>query len=164
MVIVLMGVAGSGKTTVGVALAEALGAGFVDADALHAPEAVAKMARGEGLDEADRAPWIARIVGVVRDALSEQRDLVVACSALRAAHRAAIADDPRVRLVHLRAPEAVLRERLARRTGHFAGPELLDSQLAALEPPERALDLDATAPPEQLVGRILRALGRGDAA
>lgn len=163
MVIVLMGVAGSGKTTVGRALARALDAAFVDADALHSPDSVAKMARGEGLDDADRAPWIARVAGVVRDAVAGERDLVVACSALRAAHRAAIAGDPRVRFVHLRVPEAVLRERLARRTGHFAGAALLDSQLAALEPPDDALAIDAIAPPDEVVSRILSALGRGAA-
>ena len=92
IVIVIMGVAGSGKTTVGSALAAARGWRFVDADDVHAPASVAKMARGEALTDADRAPWLARLRAIIVDALAQKTPLVLACSALKAAYREALVD------------------------------------------------------------------------
>jgi gluconokinase len=150
-----MGAAGSGKTTLGRALARNLGATFLDADEFHTTEAKQKMARGVGLDDADRAPWLARL----RAALDEsgkgrERPVVLACSALKADYRTELGvDDADVRLVYLSVPKAELKRRLEVRTGHYAGPELLDSQLETLEVPESGLHLDGTRPVSWLVAR-----------
>ena len=145
-----MGVSGSGKTTVGRALAARLGWAFADADDYHSAEALATMGRGGALTDADRAPWLARLGALVGAHLGGP-GLVLACSALRAAYREALgAADPRVAVVWLDAPAAVLAARLgARLAAHGdnpVGPSLLPSQLATLEPPAAALRLDATRP------------------
>ena len=155
MVIVVMGASGAGKTTVGRALAAAMGWTFRDADDLHAPEAIAQMARGEPLTDAQRQPWLWRVRGVIETEMAAGRSMVVACSALRAQHRRILAGEGGdVRFVFLQASPDLLRVRLANRGGHFAGPELVDSQLATLEPPADALTVDAGLPVETLVGRI----------
>lgn len=160
MVIVLTGVAGAGKTTVGRALAAALACRFVDGDDYHAPPAIAKMRAGMPLTDADRAPWIASLHRVIAAAVDRREPLVVACSALREAYRRALRDDLRgVRFVFLQADQPTLRHRLATRVSHFAGPALLDSQLATLEPPTDALTVDATLPPPRIVDRIRYELG-----
>ena len=161
MVVLLMGVSGSGKTTIGTRLASALGCPFVDGDAFHTPAAVAKMARGEPLDDADRAPWLARIRGLLDDLVAAGRDAVVACSALTPAHRDRLGlPRPDVRVVLLHAPEAVLRGRLQARQGHFVHDELLSSQLALLDPPSYATAVDVRDPPDVVVAAIRAALGR----
>ena len=147
-----MGVSGAGKTTVGRALADALGWTFEDADAYHDPAALAKMAGGHGLTDADRAPWLARLRALLDDRLAHGPPTVLACSALTDAYRDALgADRPGVLLAWLDVPADTLRQRLAARTGHVAGPDLLPSQLATLEPPGAALRLDGTRPVNQLV-------------
>lgn len=155
-----MGVAGSGKTTIGRALANSLGWPFVDADDYHSRENIARMRRGLPLTDADRVPWLAALHGVIARALDRRESLVLACSALKERYRVALAGGLRtVRFVYLTAPEAVLRDRLANRTDHFARPNLLDSQLATLEPPADALEIDATLPVDQIVVRIRREFG-----
>jgi gluconokinase len=156
LVVIVMGVAGSGKTTVGAALAAARGWRFVDADDVHAPESVAKMARGEPLTDADRAPWLARLRAIVAEAVGRQQPLVLACSALKARYRATLidGDGAQVRIVHLAASPELLRHRLETRAGHYMKPTLLDSQLAALEAPSDALTLDASLPVATLVRSI----------
>ena len=155
-----MGVAGSGKTTVGRALAAHLGWPFADADAHHDAEAVAKMARGEGLTDADRAPWLDRLRALIEQHLAQGEPLVLACSALKRAYRERLAraGEP-VRFVWLHAPPEVLAERLEAREGHFAGVALLESQLAALEPPTGALLVDARAGPGHAVASVVDRLG-----
>lgn len=161
MIAVLMGPAGSGKSTIGRALAERLDWPFVDADDLHSAASIAKMARGVGLDDDDRAAWLDRVNEAMRDAAATGSHLVVACSALRQRHRTRLAHAvPDVRWIHLRVDREVLHARLAMRQGHFAGPALLDTQLAALEPPIDAIDVDATAPVHVAVDRIGRELHR----
>lgn len=155
-----MGVAGSGKSTVGAALAEALRCPFLDGDDLHPPGNVAKLARGEPLTDADRAPWLAALRERIEHAAARGAALVVACSALRGAYRAFLARRTPVSWVFLRADAALLRERLRRRTGHFMGHALLDSQLAALEAPDDALEVDAALPVGTVVERVLRELTR----
>ena len=156
-VVVLMGVAGAGKTTVGTALADALGWDFVDADDHHDAAALAKIGRGEGLTDADRAPWLERLGALVRHRVGEGPPTVLACSALRAAYRDALgAGRPGVAFAWLDVPADVLAGRLAERRGHVAGPDLLPSQLATLEPPDGAVRLDGTAS----VGETVRALRR----
>lgn len=150
----IMGVSGSGKTTVGEALATRLGWVFLDADDFHTPAAKAKMAAGEGLTDADRAPWLARL----REALQTQPGgVVLACSALRAAYRDALRA-PGVHFAYLRVPRAVLEDRLQHRT-HYAGVSLLPSQLDTLEEPAGeadtvTLDVQRSDAPDQLAGRI----------
>ena len=158
-----MGAAGAGKTTVGRALAKRLGWRFVDADDLHSPANVAKMTRGIPLDDADRTPWLAQVHAVMTDAADRSEDLVVACSALRERYRSDLAEGVRpLRWVFLQAPRALLHERLSLRRGHFAGPELLDAQLAALEPPIDAMTIDAGQPVLTVVDAIWRWLRRTD--
>jgi gluconokinase len=162
-VVVVMGVAGSGKTTVGSALAAAHGWRFVDADDVHSAASVTKMARGEALTDADRAPWLARLRAIVVDALARSAPLVLACSALKATYRQALVggDGARVRIVHLAATPALLHERLEARSGHYMKAPMLDGQLATLEAPAPAdaLVLDAALPVATLVGLIDAALG-----
>ena len=159
-VVVVMGVAGAGKTTVGRALADALGWRFHDADDFHAPESVARMRAGLPLDDARRAPWLAELRALIVATLGAGESAVLACSALRHAYRDALV--PRdaggvVRFVHLRVSPAVLESRLGARTGHFAPAALLASQLATLEEPdaaEPALALDGERPVPELVAAI----------
>jgi carbohydrate kinase (thermoresistant glucokinase family) len=131
--VVVMGVSGSGKTTVGRELAARLGVPFVDADDLHPASNVAKMAAGHALDDADRWPWLARVGAAL--AAASATGMVVACSALKRSYRAAIlAEAPAAVFAELDGPRAVLLERMAARHDHFMPVSLLDSQLATLEP------------------------------
>jgi gluconokinase len=169
IVVVVMGPAGCGKTTVGRVLAERLRVPFEDADAFHTAPLVERMRRGLPLSDEDRQPWLAtlaqRLAAAEREpehvepehAGHQPTGLVLACSALKATYRAELAVGqpfPR-RLAYLAVPEQVLRTRLAERAGHFAGPALLDSQLAALEVPASAETYDGTSSPEALVGEML---------
>jgi gluconokinase len=160
-VLVVMGVAGSGKSTVGAALAAAFGWRFVDGDDHHSPANIAKMARGEPLDDADRWPWLDELRGIIAAALEQRSGLVLACSALKARYRERLTGggDGRVRFVHLTGTPELLRARLARRAGHFMKPGMLDSQLAALEPPADAIEVDAGLPVEAIVARVRGVLG-----
>lgn len=159
MVIILMGVAGSGKTTVGERLAAALHWSFRDADEFHPPANVAKMSAGTPLTDADRAPWLAAIRAHIDSCLSRGEGSVVTCSALKERYRAVLLADPsKVKLVYLTGTPALLAERIGGRKGHFMKPEMLQSQLAALEPPENALTIDVTPPPEEIVAHIRAAL------
>jgi gluconokinase len=161
MVIVMMGPAGAGKSTVGTALAERLGWPFVDADEHHPPANIAKMERGLPLDDSDRVGWLAALHAIVARAIDRREPLVLACSALTARHRELVADDLRsVRFVYLKTSPGVLRARLAARRGHFAKADLLDSQLAVFEEPvSEALTLDGAADIDTLVGHIRLAFG-----
>jgi len=142
-----MGVSGSGKSTVGRLLAAELHVPFVDGDDEHTPEAKARMAKGIPLDDAWRAPWLDRLDAILRD--HETDGLVLACSALTRAYRRRLTRGVRrVAFVALVAPREVLAARLAGRHGHFAGPALLDSQLATLELGDDVVTVDATGPLE----------------
>jgi gluconokinase len=154
-IVIIIGVAGSGKSTVGRVLASRLGWRFHDADDLHSPESVERMRRNLPLDDAQRQPWLLRVRGVIDQAIRDGADAVIACSALKERYRATLSSGlPGIRFVHLTGDPALLRERLARRAGHFAGSGLLDSQLAALEPPQQALTLDVSLPVDALVDII----------
>ena len=157
-VALLVGPSGAGKTAVGRALAAELGWAFEDADAYHSAEAVDKMARGAGLTDADRAPWLARLAELIADRVGRSEPTVLACSALKARYRQRLVR-PGVAVVWLDASERALAERLAARSGHFAGPELLASQLAAFEPPADALRVDAERPVGAVVAAIRQGLG-----
>ncbi|MDH6244136.1 gluconokinase [Mycobacterium sp. OTB74] len=156
--IVVMGVAGCGKSTVGDALARRLGIAFLDADDLHPAVNIEKMARGQPLDDADREPWLA----AVGDWLAVHRDGgVTACSALRRHYRDQLRRYcPQAVFVHLDVPPEVIETRLAGRTRHFMSATLSASQFATLEPlagVESGITLDATASVDQLVGQCLSA-------
>ena len=156
-----MGPAGAGKTTVGALLAKSLGWQFLDADDFHSPENVDRMRRGIPLTDADRAPWLAAIRNALEAAYAANQPVVLACSALKEAYRRALVSPqvaPSTRFVYLNAPADVLRERLASRVGHYAGPQLLESQLETLEEPKDALWVDASRQPAEIVAEIRRAL------
>lgn len=160
MIILVMGVAGSGKTTIGRLLADTLGWSFADADDFHPPENIAKMAAGHPLDDRDRAPWLAALRAHLDHCLARGENTVVTCSALKQRYRDALIADPvKIRLVYLHGTRDLLLSRLAARHGHFMGPTMLDSQLATLEPPANALQVDVTPPPEVIVAEIRRRLG-----
>lgn len=162
LVIIVMGVSGAGKTTVGRALSAALGWPFVEGDDYHPASNVEKMRHGIPLTDADRAPWLARLRGVIDETIAKGGHAVIACSALREAYRQELTP-PRpvgaVRFVLLDVPEDVLHARLAHRVGHYMPASLLGSQLATLERPADALCVDGTLPPETIVRRIREAFG-----
>jgi carbohydrate kinase (thermoresistant glucokinase family) len=157
--VVVMGVTGAGKSTVGALLATALGLPFVDGDDLHDPGSVEKMRAGIPLDDTDRARWWARINQVLRD---HPDGVVVAASSLTPAARAAMTDGVTgVRFVLLHTDPATIARRVDARNGHFAGSGLLPSQLALLDPPVDAIVLDAARSPEDLVAEASTALRAG---
>ncbi len=162
--LVVMGVSGSGKSTIGAAIAQRLGLDFVDGDSLHSVQSVAKMKAGTPLDDADRWPWLERIGAELADRDRWQRGLVIACSALKRAYRERIrAAAPGVRFVFLDGSPALLRDRLASRSGHYMPSALLDSQLRTLETPEDdeadVIRIDVAAEPETLVEEAVSRLG-----
>lgn len=160
MVVIVMGVAGAGKTTIGSRLAAELGWEFCDADDLHPAANVAKMRGGRPLDDRDRGPWIDRIARLVASWVASGRNVVLACSALRAPHRARLrVDREQVRFVHLQGPPGLVAQRLAKRSGHFMPAELLGSQLRALDPPVDAVVVSILPPPDEIVAAVRRALG-----
>lgn len=154
--ILIMGVAGSGKTTVGQALAAKISGTFLDADDLHPQSNIDKMSRGEPLTDQDRAPWLAKIVDTVK-AHGDDAPLIVACSALKAAYRDTLAAAP-YQLVYLKGSAEDIAPRLENRTDHFMPRSLLDSQFAALEEPEGAIVAPVTWPVDQIVEHIAQAL------
>lgn len=156
-IVVIMGPAGAGKTTVGIPLASSLGWKFLDADDFHSAANVERMRRGIGLTDADRGPWLGAIRRALEENLARGERVVLACSALKEEYRRALtpADDGgSVQFVYLHADEKLLRERLSNRHGHYAGPELLASQMQTLEEPRDALWVDASLPPGDIVTRI----------
>ena len=161
MVIVLMGVAGSGKTTVGLALAAQLGWTFRDADEFHPPGNVDKMSHGIPLTDRDREPWLAAIRAYIDETLARGDRAVITCSALKEHYRQILVPDPtQVKLVHLVGDVALIAERMRAREGHFMKAEMLASQFADLEPPRDALTVDIAQPPEVIVAQIRKTLAR----
>ncbi|HJS39394.1 MAG TPA: gluconokinase [Burkholderiales bacterium] len=154
MIIVVMGVAGSGKSTVGALLAERLGVQFLDADEFHPPQNVAKMSAGIPLEDADRWPWLARL----NAELKQRGRAVLACSALKESYRARLGDGLRCRYVHLRGSPELIGARLAARQHRYMPASLLASQFAALEPPAHAIDVDVAQPAAECVAAILAQL------
>lgn len=152
-----MGVAGSGKTTVGRLVAHQLGAPFIDADDLHSPAAIAAMHSGHPLDDAERLPWLQRVHDAVR-AIGDG-PLVLACSALKRSYRDALRDGVTgLTFIDLDVDAATLAHRLEARAGHFAGPDLLPSQLAILELGDDVVRVPATGTPDEVAARVLRAV------
>ena len=158
MTVLLMGVSGSGKSTVGPALAAELNWPFLDADTLHPQANVAKMASGIPLTDADRWPWFDRIVAEMRRYAAAGKNVVIACSALKQAYRDRLAGGGSVRVVYLKGDAETIAPRLAGRRGHFMPPSLLASQFATLEEPDNAIVVDIKQPVAAQVAAITRAL------
>jgi len=159
MILLLMGVAGAGKTTIGQLLAAELGWDFLDADHFHPPANVRKMAQGIPLTDLDRRPWLRRLHTALQRADREGRSLVFACSALRAAYREQLFDGlTEARVVHLTGSRELLFNRLSNRQGHFMPATMLDSQFDTLESPHDALTVDVAQEPQAIVTAIMRGM------
>jgi carbohydrate kinase (thermoresistant glucokinase family) len=170
IVVLLMGVSGSGKSTIGTRLAAQLGASYFDADSFHSPEAIAKMKGGTPLDDRDRMPWLARIAQKIELLVADDESGVIGCSALKRAYRDILFDGiprERVALVYLRGSYDLIRGRMAARRDHFMPASLLESQFKQLEEPspdEHAIKADIAPAPDAIVAGILRELAKRGAA
>lgn len=158
MIIVLMGVSGSGKTTVGRKLSGVLGCPFYDADDFHNQANKDKMSRGVPLTDGDRKPWLQALRGGMEKWAEEKPKTVLACSALKQKYRDFLSAGLPVLWVYLKGDRATLLKRLEGRKGHYAGPALLDSQLESLEEPQTALGVDIRKDPDAMVQQILQSL------
>jgi gluconokinase len=162
MIIILMGVSGSGKSTVGRLLAERLDWEFHDGDDLHPEENVRKMASGTALTEDDRWPWLERIGQVMHECDDAGRNAILACSALRSTYRDYLLRlSPAVDLVFLRGDRDTILERMRKRSDHFMPADLLDSQFEALEAPQHAVIADVAKSPDEIVDDIMQELSLG---
>ena len=163
MIVVVLGVSGSGKTTVGQALSTLTGYSFLDADDYHPHANIAKMSRGEPLTDADRAPWLEILRTEMAERLARGEDAILACSALKKAYRQQLQIDPaRVRFVYLKVSPELLQKRLEQRPGHFMQSSMLRSQLEALEEPDQrealAVEVLADSTPATLASTIQKSL------
>jgi len=157
MIIVIMGVTASGKTTIGTRASKRFGWPFYDADEFHPPANIAKMSRGEPLTDADREPWLKALHDKMAEEERAGHSAIFACSALKSRYRDVLRQGlPAVRFVFLKGDPEVLQARLDHRKGHFMPRTMLPSQMAALEEPEpgEALELDAAKPPNELIDAI----------
>lgn len=156
MIILVMGVSGAGKTTIGRRLADELGWRFLEGDEFHPAANIDKMQHGHPLTDADRRPWLERLHVAMVDQIRRNQPAVLACSVLKASYRTIVEDGCRahLKLVYLKGPVELFRARLAARKGHFMGPQLLGSQAAILEEPADALVIDAALPPGEIVRQI----------
>ena len=161
MIVVVMGVVGAGKTTIGKLLASDMGWQFADADDFHPASNVGKISHGIPLTDEDREPWLDRLRAAILKWIADGQSTVLACSALKRSYRAMLQVDPQVRFVYLKGSAELIAERLRARHGHFAGEAILASQLADLEEPQAALKVDISDTPEQIVNRIRKVLGLG---
>jgi gluconokinase len=169
MIVIVMGVTGAGKTTVGRLLAERSGWDFADADDFHPAANVEKMRRGVALSDDDRQPWLKSLRATITRWIPEKRNVVLACSALKRSYRRELAAGPEVRFVYLKGSAELIAERLRARQGHFAGEQILAGQFADLEEPieansaeadpETSVTVEIAATPQQIVAEIRRKLG-----
>ena len=153
---IVMGVSGSGKSTVGKMLSDRLNCNFYDADDFHSPSNIAKMDRGIALSDRDRWPWLQEVQKLIIDRLKAGKSGVLACSALKEKYRSILKNnDPRVVFVYLQGDYDCIRSRIEQRQGHFMKADLLTSQFADLEEPTNALVIDVALSPEAIVERVL---------
>jgi gluconokinase len=155
MVILIMGVSGSGKTTIGQMLAAQLNWQFQDADDLHSPANIEKMHQGIPLTDADRRPWLRSIRAQIDRTIDHHTNLILACSALKAAYRQDLdVGADRVEFVYLKGSIELIQQRLKQRTGHFMNPDLLKSQFADLQEPDDAIVIEIDRSPAEIVHQI----------
>jgi len=159
MIVIVMGVTGAGKTTIGKLLADELGWQFVDGDDFHPLANVEKMRRGIPLTDEDRRPWLAQLRTQIQAWIAQHRNVVLACSALKQSYRDELRTGPEVRFVYLKGSPELIGERLRARHGHFAGAQILAGQFADIEEPADAVMLDVSAEPSQIVAEIRQKLG-----
>lgn len=159
MIIILMGVAGAGKTTVGELLATDLNWPYYEGDTFHPPQNVAKMALGVPLTDEDRRPWLRRLRRLIEETLEQGASAILGCSALKRAYRQQLCvDDEAVKFVYLKGSYELIEDRLEDRQGHYMKSDLLASQFEALEEPQNALEVDIDQTPEAIVEEIKRTL------
>lgn len=164
LAIVLMGVAGCGKTSVGARLSAALGWPFFDGDDFHPQENIDKVSAGIPLTDADRQPWLERLHGLIGEHLAAGQSLIVACSALRSAYRQTLRGGlEAVRFVHLIGDFGLIQSRLEQRGDHYMKAEMLESQFAALEPPIDAITVSIDQPVEQVAAAIIGQIRKSNA-
>ena len=159
MIVIVMGVVGAGKTTIGHLLAKQSGWEFADADDFHPPSNVEKIRHGISLNDDDRKPWLDSLRKAIIAWIAEHRNVVLACSALKRSYRQELAVGPEVQFVYLKGSADLIASRLRARLGHFAGEQILASQFADLEEPQEAVVVEIAAPPEQIVAEIRKKLG-----
>jgi gluconokinase len=159
VIVIVMGVVGAGKTTVGSLLAQQLGWEFADADDYHSAENKEKIRRGIALTDVDREPWLRRLHQEIADWMGRGKNVVLACSALKRAYREELKVGAQVKFVYLKGDAALIDSRLRARKGHFADDKILDSQLADLEEPKRAVTVAIDQTPAAIVIKIRQQLG-----
>jgi len=159
MIVIVMGVVGAGKTTVGRLLAERLRWEFADADDFHSPANVEKIRRGVPLNDHDRQPWLERLRSEAISWRDQGKNVVLACSALKQSYRQQLRIGPEVEFVYLKGSAELIASRLRLRPGHFANEQILASQIADLEEPENAIVVSIERSPEEIVDEIQTQLG-----
>lgn len=158
MIVVVIGVTGVGKTTIGSAVATQLGAAFEDADRYHSAANIEKMSHGIPLTDADRIPWLESLHRMLQGYHAGGLDVVLACSALRQSYRDLLGKDLPVIWIYLKASPEAIRERIEHRHGHFAKKDLLNSQFDTLEEPQDAVIIDANSPEPDVVAAVITSL------
>jgi gluconokinase len=161
MILLVMGVTGSGKTTAGKLLAQSLGWLFLDADDFHPADNIEKMKHGVPLTDEDREPWLAAIHGELLKCAAKNQDAVLACSALKQSYRETLASGVDLRICYLKGTYSEIESRLENRSGHFAGEAILSGQFSDLEEPRDALVMRVSDAPEEIVQDALRKLKLG---
>jgi len=161
MIVLVMGPAGAGKTTIGELLAGQLHWDFADADNFHPPANIEKMSHGIPLHDEDRIPWLHSLRDVMLQWNAQSKNVVLACSALKRSYRELLLINSNVKLVYLKGSFDLFRDRLRARKGHYAGEQILAGQFADLEEPEDGLTIDSNLSPNQIVAEIRRQLSLG---
>ena len=159
MIVIVMGVVGAGKTTVGKTIAGQLGWEFADADDFHPASNVEKIRHGIGLSDEDREPWLERMRAAIVQWIAAGHNVVLACSALKESYRQKLQVGPEVRFVYLKGDADLIAERLRSRHGHFAGEQILRSQLSDLEEPKSALTVEISDTPREIADKVRKGLG-----
>lgn len=158
MIVIVMGVVGSGKTTIGDLLAAELGWQFADADEFHPQSNVEKIRHGIPLSDADRQPWLERLRAEITQWIAADSSVVLACSALKRSYRQELAVGPQVHFVYLKGSASLVAQRLRSRHGHFADEKILASQFGDLEEPEKAVTVEISGTPQEIVSEIRQKL------